>query len=500
MKKIKFIFILACFIFGSLLRAQEKSTLPTGWTPEEMMKVKDVGNVQVSPDGSRVVFTVTEAVMTADRSEYLTHIHMANADGSNVRQLTYGDNSCTSPQWSPDGHWLAFTTNRSGRNNLYLISSDGGEAQLLTDVRTGVSAFEWAPDSKQIAFVMPDSLTAAEEKDQRGRNDARVIDENFKMNRLWVIPVEKDAGGRRTARLLTSGAFSIGTPLSGTTSLFDWSPDSETIAFTHFPTPRAEDGKLADISTVDVATGTVTPMVHTDASEVVPLYSPDGRWIAYRTSLRRQGQDVIDVFVVAASGGTPRKLAETFNRSPYFIGWSADVQRIYIAEKRGTVTRLSALPVNGDPPEDIDRGDSVISIANVNLNRSRTMVGFAAQTSTSPPEAYIARLDNFAPVQVSRANADLPNYPLGRTDVIQWKSSDGMEIEGLLTYPVAYQPGIRYPLLVIIHGGPAGVFSQTFITLYSLFPSAVFAAQGYAVLRCNVRGSTGYGDQFRSAN
>ena len=131
------------------------------------------------------------------------------------------------------------------------------------------------------------------------------------------------------------------------------------------------------------------------------------------------------------------------------------------------------------------------------------MVGFVAQTSTRPPEAHVARLDRFVSVPVSRVNSDLPNFPLGRTDVIRWKSSDGMYIEGLLTYPVDYEPGKRYPLLLIIHGGPSDVFTQTFIASPAVYPSyfmAAFVVQGYAVLRCNVRGSSGYGKQFRYAN
>lgn len=458
------------------------------------MKVKGVGNVQVSPDGRRVVFAVTEAVMTDDRSESLTHIHTANIDGSDDRQLTYGEKSCANPQWSPDGRWLAFTSERSGKNNLWLLRTDGGEAQQVTEVKTGVRSFKWAPDSKQVAFIMSDSLTAAEEKAQKGKNDAKVMDENLKMNRLWLIPIEKDASGKRPTRLLTKGEFSVNN--------FDWSPDGKTLIFAHVPTPRADDWKWSDISTVDVAAGEIKTVARTNAAEGSPLYSPDGRWIAYTVSDDPPTwARISDVFVVPASGGTSRKLAETFDRQPALIGWSADGQRLYFTEARGAVRRLSDLPVNGDPPQDLDRGDSVP--LGVTLNPSRTIVGFTMQTTARPPEAYISRLDRFAPVQVSRVNAELPDYPLGRTDVIRWKSSDGLEIEGLLTYPVDYEPGKRYPLLLIIHGGPTDVFTQTFIASPAVYPSyfmAAFVAQGYAVLRCNIRGSSGYGKQFRYAN
>jgi dipeptidyl aminopeptidase/acylaminoacyl peptidase len=498
---ILFIITLMPFLNVTPTVGQEIISQSKRWTPEEIMKVKGVSNVKASPDGRRVVYTVTEAIMSDDKSEELTHIHLANIDGSDNRQITYGDKSCTNPQWSPDGRWLAFTSERSGKNNLWLLRTDGGEAQQLTDVNTWVSSFKWSPDNKQIAFIMADPITAEEEKAQKGKDDAKIVGEQIKMDRLWVISIEQDTPGKHEAHLLTKGNYSIGNYGIG----FDWSPDGKKITFAHMPTPLVNDWLLGDISTVDVATENVTPLVHTGAYETTPLYSPDGRWIAYVA-----GDDpptlwggILDIFVVASAGGTPRKLAETFDRNSTLIGWSADGKKLFFTESRGTVSRLSAMPVAGGPPEDLDQGDAVIT--DINLNSSRTMVGFVTQTLSRPPEVAVTRLDHFAPVPVSRVNADLPAYPLGRTDVIRWKSSDGMEIEGLLTYPAGYKPGNRYPLLLVIHGGPTDIFLQTFIAnrfdnYTGKYPIAVFAARGYAVLRCNIRGSSGYGKQFRYAN
>jgi len=180
-----FVVALSLLLCTTATVGQEASAQRTGWTPEAMMKVKNVADVQVSPDGHRVVFAVTDAIMTDDKSDRLTHIHMANIDGSDVRQMTYGDKSCTSPQWSPDGRWLAFTSERSGKNNIWLLRADGGEARQVTDVKTRVNRFRWSPDSQQVAFIIPDALTADEEKAQKGKNDAKVVNEHFKMNRLW---------------------------------------------------------------------------------------------------------------------------------------------------------------------------------------------------------------------------------------------------------------------------------------------------------------------------
>ena len=477
------------------------------WTPDEQMKVRPVASVQVSPDGKRVVYTVNEPVMSADKSEYLTHIWMANAGGSGSFQFTFGEKSCTNPQWSPDGRWVAFTSSRSsagsgqgpGKNNVWLIRADGGEAEQLTDVKSGVGGYWWSPDGMWIAFTMAEPKGEQEEKDDKAKNDAKVVDENFKMNHLWVIPVAKDEKGKREARQLTKGNFTVGGAFSG--GGVDWSPDGKTIVFTHQPTPRVNDWPLADISTVDVATGEIKPLASTRAAESGPIYSPDGKWIAYTASDDPPTWGGTEwVYVVPATGGQGRKLAATFDEQPGVEGWSADGKWIYYTETRGTVSELSALPVDGGAPKTLSSGSPTAGVFGVNLNRARTMFGVTAQAWDKAPEAFVTPVDRWAPVQVSKANADIPKHPLGKTEVVKWKSKDGMEIEGLLTYPANYEAGKRYPMVLIIHGGPAGVFVQSFIASRSVYPTASYAAQGWAVLRCNIRGSSGYGKKFRYAN
>jgi dipeptidyl aminopeptidase/acylaminoacyl peptidase len=490
---------LACAV---LLASGSLQAQPAGkeaqWSPELMLRVRQIGNVQVSPDGKRVVFTIREAITAGAKSEYLTQIHLANADGSGAVQLTQGETSCEQPRWSPDGKTIAFLSRRSGRRNIWLIPASGGEMRRLTDLAGGVTSLQWSPDGRWITFTAMDAPSAEEEKAVRQKNDARVVDENIRMSRLYVVATD----GSGPPKLLTKGNYSVGSE-SGVDRRggYDWSPDSKMLVFSHTRTPRPDDWPTADLSLVDVATATVKPLVQTRAAEFAPLFSPDGQWIAYVASDNPPtwGGDAT-IHVVPVAGGSPRQLAETFDRWGRYselVGWSADGKKLYFTEAHGTTVRLGALPLQG-PPEEIGKVEGVL--AGVHLNAMRTAFGFGWETLRKPVEAHVSPVERWQPVAVSRANKDLPDLHPGQNEVVRWKSPDGLEVEGLLTYPIGYEKGKRYPLLLVIHGGPMGVFTQSFVGSAGPYPVAAFAARGYLVLRPNPRGSSGYGKKFRYAN
>ena len=487
MKRIAIVTALIVLFAGSL-SAQTSAT----WDPEMQIKMRAVVTPRVSPDGKKVIYAVSEAVMTPERSEYVTQLWMGDVQTKKTSQLTYGDKSSSNPKWSPDGNWIAFTSNRKdNKNNLYLLSATGGEAEPLTDVKTGVGGFEWSPDGRTIAFMMTDAKTDDEEKNDKAKNDFRWVDENLKMSRLYLISVQKDADGKREPRKLTAGNYNVAD--------FTWSPDSSRIAFSHTKTSRANDWPTSDVSIIEVASGKTISLASTAAAESSPIYSPDGNLIAVLVSDNPPswtGYSSVQIFPTSA--GEPKSLAASFDGQPDLAGWSADGKRLYFSEAKGTGTQIYALEVATNRIEEIKTTPAVIS--GIDLNRSRTMIAFVRQTADTPGDAFVASITDFTPIQISHANADRKMPPIGRTEVIHWKSKDGKDIEGLLTYPVGYQTGQRVPLILNVHGGPTGVFQQSFIGGRGVYPLASFAAHGYAILRANPRGSSGYGKEFRRAN
>jgi dipeptidyl aminopeptidase/acylaminoacyl peptidase len=339
---------------------------------------------------------------------------------------------------------------------------------------------------------MRDAATEAEEKNNKGKDDWRWVDEDVKLNRLYVINLEKDANGKREPRKLSGDA--------NVDAEFDWSPDGKTIAFSRTKGPKADYWPTADLMLADVGSAQTTVLAATPAAESAPLFSPDGKWIAFtQTDSPPRWAAYVRIALISPSGGTPKQLPETFDAQPDVIDWSADGRKLYYIESHGTLTRLSTIDVASGAIADLNKGNEIFGT--FTLNRSRTMFGFTLQAPDKIPEAFVSSVNSLSPVQVSKINANLPKLPFGKTEVIRWKSADGMEIEGLLTYPVNYQQGQRVPLLLVIHGGPTGVFIQSCLaSSRSVYPLATFASKGFAVLRVNPRGSSGYGQKFRFAN
>ena len=259
----------AILLCGSILLAGADA--PASWTPELMMQVKRVADVRPSPDGQRTLFTVAEAVMTADKSEYLTQIHLGEQGSS--RPLTFAEKSSTSPRWSPDGKRIAFLSARGAKAQIWLLRLDGGEAEPLTEVKGVIEAFAWSPDGRSLAFTMVPPKSEAEEKADKAKDDAKWFEEKPQNARPWILPVEKDAKGKREPRALELPA--------GHVVNLGWSPDGTRLALCFQLSPKVDHWPTRQIAVVDAGTGKVVVPPFSGGQGGSLAYSPDGRWLAY---------------------------------------------------------------------------------------------------------------------------------------------------------------------------------------------------------------------------
>ena len=465
------------------------------WTPSVMIKYQRLLGAAISPNGNWVAYTVSEPLMEGEKSEYRSHIFLVNAEAApgarEEFQFTQGEKSCSNPQWSPDGKWLAFTSTRGGeKNNVWRIRVSGGEAEKITEAKSGVNNFAWSPEGKRLAYTMNDPLSEQEEKDNKEKRDATVVDENFKFAHLYVIPVEKNEKGERPAQRLTRGDFHVGS--------FDWSPDAKWLAFDHQKTPRVDDWVTSTLALVPADSGAVQSFfTKTVASN--PLFSPDGKWLAFSydggdTRWARRN----DIYVKAVAGGEARKLGKTFDDQANLIAWSADGREIFFSETERTSPRVFAMAISDGKMRALTAGEGVFSSAS--FSKDSKSMAVVHQTPEQTPQVHVSATMKFAPAKLTNVNRDFAALPLGRTEVLTWKSADGKVIEGLVTYPVHYKAGRKYPLILNIHGGPAGVFTQSYTAASAIYPLQAFAAADYIVLRPNPRGSSGYGAEFRRAN
>lgn len=483
--------LLSVFVLSVSIAVAQDS--PTRWTPEVMIKFKRVGGTAISQDGKWVAYTVSTPMLEGEKSEFLTHIWLVSADGSLNYQFTQGEKSCTSPQFSSDGMHLSFTSSRGsdGKNQIWIMRLSGGEAEQLTKAKSGVSAYAWSPDAKRIAYTVTDPETEQEEKDRKEKRDMQLVDQNVKYAHLYTIAVEKNDKGERNTQRLTAGNFHI--------TSFDWSPDGKTLVFAHQSHPTPDVWPSTDIAAVPSDSGAVTPLVAWKGSDAAPRYSRDGQWIAFASDNgdpKWAGYE--DLYIMPVRGGHPKKLSETPDRNFSIIAWAANGKEVFVSETERTSVRVFAIPTDGGKPHVITPG--VGNYGGVSFSRDGGAMAFIHQTPQSAPDVHVTSTKKFEPRKLTDVNKDFPKLRVGKTEVISWKSKDGKEVEGLLTYPVNYEEGKRVPLILNIHGGPAGVFTQGFTAASATYPLQAFAQEGYAILRPNPRGSSGYGREFRFGN
>jgi dipeptidyl aminopeptidase/acylaminoacyl peptidase len=453
---------------------------------KDVLSLKSVGSPVISPCGKHILFTVRQPDW--EKNKYDTEIWLSQ-DGAAPFQLTQTtDDSSDSPSWAPDGRRIAFLANRDGKSRkIYLINPAGGEAFKLTDHKEDVNSYEWSPSGGHIAFTS----TEPQSKELKGREKQygkfQVEDAEYRMTHLWLVSVEP--GKTPEAKRLTSGP-------DFTVDGFAWSPDGKKIAFAHRPDPLTNSYSRSDISILDVESGKISPLVTQSGSDSGPMWSPDGQWIAFSTAM---GDDRYfinrKIAKMPAEGGPITVLTSTFDENPYLLTWTKAglafmssekvFGRLYLLDPaNGRFTRIASTPEN---------------ISEASFAEDGNAIAFAGFDRTTLTEIYRTTLDSWKPEAVTKMTEQVADWKTGTREVVRWKSKDGAAIEGVLWKPDGFEPGRKYPLLVIIHGGPAGTSVPVLVDAY-VYPYLEWLSKGALILEPNYRGSTGYGEKFRSLN
>lgn len=489
------------FMVGVLAVAVAAAAADKRMTIERTLAMKDVGAPQWSPDGRWLAFTVSEWNKKENRRD--SHIHLIAATGGQPIRLTNGERGETSPQWSPDGRWIAFLANRDSRpsgeaqptggrgNQIWVIPIGGGEAEKVTDEEVGVSQYRWSPDGKHIAYVVRDTPKDKAERDKRKKDkfDAIVVDTDFTYSHLWTIDIAK-----KDKKRITEGQFTVSDP--------QWSPDAKWIAYV-VNRGGAQESSFTDISEdrnsdifiVAASGGKSRQLTSNRGPDSQPRWSPDGKQIAYLASNDPVvWADKTDLMVVPIEGGAARNLSSSYADSVSgSLEWSPDGRAIYASASVGVYGQMLRIPTTGGEPQMVfERAGAYRSF---DLTQDGRMVAYSFNDAKTADDIWVATSAGREAKRITDFNPQVKELALSDTEVIRWKGADGLEIEGLLVKPLGYERGKRYPTILQIHGGPYGRFS------FGFNPRAqIFAANGYAVLMPNPRGSTGYGNKFTTAN
>jgi dipeptidyl aminopeptidase/acylaminoacyl peptidase len=492
--------LLAC---GFAIAAQQAAKHPI--TFDDMIKMHRIAEPQISPDGKWVAYTVATPDMDANRN--VTNIWIVPTTGGAPAQLTQSGHD-SSPVWSPDGKTLAFLSSRSGDSQVYLLSLEGGEAQRLTKLSTGADLVKWSPDGKTIAFtssVYPDCKdddcnSKRDAEKEKNKVKAHVAEHLLyrhwnhwnegKRSHLFVVP----ADGGAAPRDLTPGAdYDVPPDQRGGPADINFSPDSKEICFTAVTDKMEAISTNGDLFTVPVAGGEIKRITTQPGFDGEPVYSPDGKYIAYHAQLKPEYEsDRWRVMLYDRNSGKNENLSEGFDRSADELAWSADSKTIYFTSENETQKPVYAMPARaGAEPKKLiaDTYNAAIS-----FSRDGKTVAFERTSLTMPAEVFAAASDGSNARQLTHHNDSiLATLEMNPQETFWFDGAEGTKVQAMLIRPPKFDATKKYPLLVLLHGGPQTMWSNAWG--YRWNPQ-VFSAAGYVTLMINRRGSTGYGQKF----
>lgn len=498
--------LIACLAI-SLCIAQSELKDPSF---EEVLSLRQPGLPIISPDGSCTIFTVRTTDWKGNRFDNEIWISKNDQPPFQLTRTTKG--SSFSPAWSPDGKWISFLANRGNKTQIFVMRAEGGEAQAITNVKDGIQQYRWSPDGKQIAFRM----AAPEKKNQKKRKDRygayATDDQEYRLSWLWRIdffpdqlqPEElpcydaKDSTAQHWDCLKLAEPEALIDSVDYTITGFDWSPDGKKIAFGHQPNPLINTFFHSDISLLDVTSKTVTPLVKNPSADGFIEWSPDSKQILYSSAESDSTSNYYKnrkLFKIDVASKKSTRLAADFDENFYGAEWTP--QGIYAMAYQKMKRNLFLINPNSGNVKEV--ATSPRFIFGFTISKDGQKLAAYGENGDNLREIYTSPITNINLNPITNFSNQIKGWKVAQSEVISWKSKDGATIEGVLHKPMDYDPNKKYPLLVVIHGGPTGIDRPTPVPAY-VYPIIQWLNKGALVLRPNYRGSAGYGEKFRALN
>ena len=482
--------------FGAILptaRAQQKRLQIA-----DARKIVSVADPQISPDDKSIAVVVARTNMKEDGRD--SEIVLIDIASGAQHVLTSGHKHASSPRWSPNGDRLAFVAEagegKDAAPQVFVLPMEGGEAKKITAAPDGVEQFSWRPDGGMIAYVTPNP--ADKKAIEEHRDSFEVGDTDFletaaaQSSHIWLAP--SDGGD---AKRVTSGSWSLPIvfPPSPPSSPLSWSPDGKSILITRQETAEPGDGDLTTLQMLDVSSGKMRKLTSHQNLESAGVLSPDGSQIAYWYNKDGDFNNQVEIFVAPASGGDGRDVTATIDRDIQRAIWMPDGKSLLVSGHDGVKTSMWLLPLDGQAKKltlgDVEPSWSFWVDAMVGPKGD---VAFTGSTAGHPAELYYMSSTDATPQQITRYNDWISDFTLAKVEEVNWQGPNGFHEDGILDYPPNFSKGNKYPLILLIHGGPQASSSIGFDVFGQLM-----AAQGYLVFQPNYRGSDNLGNAYQRA-
>ncbi len=486
-KRIASMFALTALMFVTVF-AQDSAKRPA--TADDQLNMVRVGGALMSPDGEWVFYSKSELDWKKNKRKS-TYYRVSASGGEPFRYI--GEEGGSAFTFSPKGTYLSFLRpvgeGKEKASQIFIMRTDGGEAVQLTKHDKGLQSFKWSQDEERIFFLASEPLGKKEEKRRKDGYDSILVDEGpngqsaGKWRNLWVFDLKEKKETKLTDEEHTIGGW-------------DPSPDGKRVLYTARFENRRNQGNLSEIYLLDVESKKSRRLTDNKAPESGPVWAPDGKSFLYMASDDKEWElRNAKIWRMNPDNGDYRMISQAFEgniRGPLY--WSPDASSVYFTGLQRTDSNLFRLQVKSGRVEKLTDWSGTMSVSSFSKDRTRFVC--SRQDYDTPPDLWTGRVGGGDMVRLTEANPWIEKeLILAQADVVRWKSSDGLEIEGLLHLPPDYSQGQRLPLMLNIHGGPAGVFVNRFD-----FAAHIYAGLGYVNLSPNVRGSSGYSDELLRGN